>query len=143
MAFVHGKNTIFKLDDSGGTLRDLSAYLNNVDFPRDQNVPETTTFGVAGGSRTYLTGLNSATITVAGQYDSTATSGPDVVLSGLINAATTATFEYGPEGGSSGKVKYTGEALLTSYQTSSSVDGVCTFSGALQITGQVTRTTFP
>ena len=33
MAFVHGKDSVFKLDNNSGSLTDISAYVNNVDFP--------------------------------------------------------------------------------------------------------------
>jgi hypothetical protein len=45
MAFSHGKNTVFKIDDSIGTLRDISTYLEDVDFPQPVETSETTTFG--------------------------------------------------------------------------------------------------
>ena len=141
---AHGKNTVFKVDDSGGTLRDLSAYCDNVDFPRDQSSGESTGFAPTSGSRTYEVGLNGATISIAGKWTSAANA-VDVVLAGLINptAGASSTFEYGPEGGTSGKIRYTGECFLTQYQSSSPLDGVVTFSAQFQVTGAVTRNTFP
>ncbi len=38
MAFVHGKDSVFKLDNSGGSLTDISAYVKNVDFPEPADV---------------------------------------------------------------------------------------------------------
>ena len=142
MAFVHGVVEVFKLDDSAGTLRDLSTYLTNIDHPREQSSPESTTFQVAGRARTFIVGLNGATISISGLYDSTATTGPDVVLSGNIGKLTTSTYEYGPEGSTTGLVKYTGECILNNYSISGPVDGIVTFAADLQITGVVTRTTF-
>lgn len=137
---AHGKNTVFKVDDSGGTLRDISAYCDNVDFPRDQSSGESTGFQPTGGSRTYEVGLNGATISVAGKWHAT----PDGYLAGLLNptAGATSSFEYGPDGSSSGKIKYTGECFLTQYQESSPFDGVTTFSAQFQVNGVVTRTTY-
>ena len=31
--FVHGKSTFFSIDDTGGTVRDISDTLTSVDFP--------------------------------------------------------------------------------------------------------------
>jgi predicted secreted protein len=136
MAFKHGKGTIFKLDDSTPTLNDISAYVNNVDFPREVDTPETTTFG--NDDRTYIAGLRGATISITGFWDETV----DGYLAGIVGQATSSTFEYGPQGGSTGDIKYTGEAFVTNYTQGSPVDGVTTFSLDLQITGAVTRTSF-
>lgn len=138
MAFVHGKSAAFKLDDSGGTLRDLSAYLDDLSFPRDIETAETTTFGVAGSAKTYITGLSDATISISGKFDATA----DGYLAGVIGQAATLSFEYGPAGTTPGNVKYTGECIMTSYEVSASVGDVVTASADFQVTGQITRTTW-
>jgi len=138
MAFVHGKSAVFKLDNASGSLVDYSTYLDDIGFPRDVETAETTTFGVAGSAKTYITGLSDATISVSGKFDATA----DATLSAVVGQAATLTFEYGPEGSSAGKVKYTGECILTSYEVSASVGDVVTASLDFQVTGQITRTTF-
>jgi len=138
MAFVHGKSAVFKLDDSGGTLRDLSAYLDDLGFPRDIETAETTTFGVSGSAKTYIVGLSDATISISGKFDSTA----DGYLAGVLGQSATLSFEYGPEGSSSGKVKYSGECIMTSYEVSASVGDVVTASADFQVTGQITRGTW-
>ena len=45
MAFTHGKDSVFKLDNASGSLTDISTYVNNVDFPETADVSETTTLG--------------------------------------------------------------------------------------------------
>lgn len=135
MAFEHGKSTVFKIDNSGGTLTDISAYCNNVDFPREVDAPETTTFGV--DDRTYIVGLRGATLSIAGFWDSTV----DSVLAGIVGSGLV-TFEYGPQGSTSGEIRYTGECILTSYAQGSPVDGVATFTADFQITAAVTRNTY-
>lgn len=143
MAFVHGKNTVFKLDNSAGSVTDLSSYLDDVGFPQSVETAETTTFGVAGGAKTYILGLNDRTISLAGKWDATLDAHFSGVVSAL-NAGTlaTASFEFGPAGSAGGAVKYTGEALVTSYEVSNPVGDVVSFSAELQVTGQVTRTTW-
>lgn len=138
MAFVHGKSAVFKLDDSGGTLRDLSAYLDDLGFPRDIETAETTTFGVAGSAKTYIVGLSDATISISGKFDATA----DGYLAGVVGNSATLSFEYGPAGSTGGNVKYTGECIMTSYEVSASVGDVVTASADFQVTGQITRTTW-
>ena len=138
MPFVHGKSAVFKLDDSGGTLRDLSSYLDDLSFPRDIETAETTTFGVAGSAKTYIVGLSDATISISGKFDATA----DGYLAGVLGQSATLSFEYGPAGSTGGLVKYSGECIMTSYEVSASVGDVVTASADFQVTGQITRGTW-
>jgi hypothetical protein len=131
----------FSVEDSAGsTLRNLTTYITDVEFPRSQEVAETTTKGQA--AKTYVQGHTDATITVNGRYDSTASTGPDVVLAGLVGDAGTVGFEFGPEGNANGATKYSGEAILTSYSISSPLSDVVGFTAEFQITGAVTKGTF-
>lgn len=139
MAFVHGKSAVFKIDNSGGTLTDISAYCDNIDFPQSVETAETTTFGAA--SKTYIVGLKDSTISVSGKWDGAA-SAVDVTLAGTLGQSASLTFEYGPAGATAGNVKYTGECYLTGYSVSAPVGDVVTFSADFQVTGNVTRTTF-
>jgi len=135
MAFVHGKDSVFKLDNSSGTLTDISSYVNNVDFPETADVAETTTLGA--DNKTYIAGLKDATISLGGVWDATA----DAILGAVIGQSSTLSFEYSPEGTASGKIKYEGESILTNYAISSPVGDVVAFSADLQVTGAVTRGT--
>jgi len=138
MAFKHGKNASFKVDNSGGTLTDISSYLNEVSLPRSIETGETTSFQTAGGAKTYVVGLNDSTVSIKGTWDATL----DAHLAGILGQDASVSFEYGPEGTATGAVKYTGEGLMTSYETSSPVADVVTFSAEFQVTGTVTRGTF-
>lgn len=138
MAFGHGKSAVFKIDDSGGTLRDISSYINEASMPRSIETAETTTFGVSGGSKTYITGLNDTTISISGLFDSVS----DGYLAGVLGQAATLSFEYGPLGSTGGFIKYSGECIMTSYEVSSSVGDVVSASAQFQVTGAVTRGTW-
>lgn len=138
MAFAHGKSGFFSLDDSTGSVRDLSSYLNDISMPRDIETAETTTFGVSGSAKTYIVGLTDATISISGLFDATA----DGYLAGVIGQAATLSFVYGPAGNTGGFVKYTGECVLTSYEVSTAVGDAVQASASLQVTGAITRTTF-
>lgn len=135
MAFVHGKDSVFKLDNSGGTLTDISTYVNSVDFPETADVAETTTLG--DGSKSYIVGLKDATLSISGLWDSTL----DGILGAVVGQSATLSFEYSPEGTSGGAVQYTGECILTSYSQSSPVGDVVGFSADMQVSGDVTRAT--
>jgi predicted secreted protein len=138
VAFVHGKSAVFKLDNSSGSLVDYSAYLDNVGFPRSVDTAETTTFGVAGSAKTYIVGLSDASISLSGLFDATA----DGTLAGTLGQSATLSFEYGPAGDTGGYIKYTGEAIMKSYQVTAAVGDSVKASVELQVTGAVTRTTW-
>ncbi len=135
MAFVHGKNSVFKLDNASGSLTDISAFVNNVDFPETADVAETSVLGAS--NKTYLAGLKDANISLAGFFDATA----DAIFGAVIGQSATLSFEYSPEGTASGKIKYTGECILTNYALSSPVGDAVAYSCDLQVSGAVTRGT--
>jgi predicted secreted protein len=135
MAFVHGKSTNFTLDDTSGSVQDISAFVNNVDFPETIETAETTAFGST--AKSYIVGLTDSTISVSGMWDSTL----DGYIAGGAEPASRS-FVFGPAGSTGGFVKYTGEAIVTSYSISNPVGDVVTFSLDLQVTGAVTRTTY-
>ena len=141
MAFVHGKDAVFKLDDSGGTLRTLTSYVDNVSgLPGGRDLAEVTAFG-DGGTKS-IPGLQDVSFTIKGHFDSTASTGPNAVLNGLRTATATATFEYGPEGGTTGKVKFLGECWLTEYEVEAEVDDKVSFTAEFQVDGTVSSGTF-
>lgn len=134
--FRHGKNTQFTIADSGATARDISNTLNSVTMPRSIETLETTSFG--SSSKSYVVGFSDSTISIEGTYDATV----DGYLSGLVGFDTASAFVYGPEGSTSGQVKYTGSAFLTSYEVKGGVGDVVTYSAQFQVTGAITRGTY-
>ena len=131
--FRHGKSAVFKVDNAAGTLTDISNTLNTVSFPREAEVLETTSFG--SSDRTYIVGFKNGTISIDGSFDATV----DTHLAAILGQDATVSFEYGPEGSTSTYTKYTGEAIMTSYETSAGVGDIVSFSAAFQISGAVTR----
>lgn len=134
--FRHGKAAVFKIDDSGGTLRNISDSLNSISFPREAEVLETTSFG--SSDRTYIVGFKNGTISIEGSFDATY----DGYLAGVLGQDATLSFEYGPEGSTSTYTKYTGECIMTSYESTAGVGDVVSYSAEFQITGAVTRGTY-
>ena len=131
--FRHGKSTVFKVDNAAGTLTDISNTLTDVSFPQTVETAETTSFG--SSAKTYIVGLTDSTISASGNFDATV----DAHLAGITGQSATVSFEYGPEGSTTGQVKYSGEAILTSYEKSGAVGDVVTYSAEFQVTGAVTR----
>lgn len=140
MAAVHGKGAVFSLDDSSGSLRALTSYVNSVSFSRDVDTAETTTFG--DDDKEYIVGLRGAELSIEGNYDSAASTGPDTVIPGTLGSATALDWEYGPEGSASGKTKYSGTGFVTAYETSAEIGDKVGFSASIQITGAVTKGTY-
>jgi hypothetical protein len=134
--FRHGKNASFKVDNSGGSLTNISDTLNSISFPREIETLETTSFG--SSTRSYVVGFQDATISIEGSFDATV----DAHLAGILGQETSVSFEYGPEGTTAGQVKYTGEAFMTSYETSAGVGDIVTYSAEFQVTGAITRGAF-
>lgn len=133
--FVHGKSTNFTLDDTSGVVRNISDTVTSVDFPDTIDLAETTAFG--SSAKSYIVGLTDATLSISGIWDATV----DGYLSGGAEPASRS-FVFGPAGSTAGNVKYTGEAIVTSYSISNPVGDVVTYSLDLQVTGPVTRTTY-
>ena len=132
MAFTHGKDAAFTVATQA-----LTTYLTSFELSRSVDMAETSTMGLE--DKTYISGLADTTISIAGRYDSTVTVGPDVVLSGLVGGDAVTTFEAGPEGSTTGKVKYSGSCFLTSYQVSADVGDVVAFTADFQCSGPITR----
>ena len=123
------------MDNASGSLTDISAFVNNVDFPETADVAETSVLGAS--NKTYIVGLKDATISLSGLFDATA----DAIFGAVVGQTATLSFEYSPEGTASGKIKYTGECILTNYAMSSPVGDVVAYSADLQVSGAVTRGT--
>jgi hypothetical protein len=134
--FRHGKSTVFKVDNSGGTLTNISDTLTDVGFPQTVDTAETSTFG--SSAKSYVVGLSDSSLSISGNFDATV----DAHLAGVLGQAASLSFEYGPEGSTNGFVKYTGECILTSYEKSGAIGDVVTYSAEFQVTGAITRGTY-
>ena len=131
--FTHGKSAAFKIDDSGGTLRDISNVLTDVSVSKTADVAEVSAF--SNSSKAYVAGLKDATITISGSFDATV----DGYLKGILGAE--GSFEFYPIGNSSGLPKASGEAICTSYDRTPDVGGAVSFSASFQVSGDVTEGT--
>ncbi len=134
MAFVHGKDAVFSLDDSGGTLRAIKIYLNQVSgLPGARALSEVTAFGDAGTKS--IPSLANVQFSIAGHYEATAVTGVSTVLNGLRTATATASFEYGPAGSASGALKILGECWMTELTYDASVSDRVPVAASFQVDG--------
>lgn len=130
MTFRHGKNTRVLVNAS-----DLSSYFNDVAVNATIEVAETTTYGSAGGSKTYVTGLNDATVSVGGLFDGAA-GAVDEVISGILGSSTDVNFTIAQDGGLVvGSRCIIGQAIDTKYDVKAPVAGVVSVSADFQTDG--------
>ena len=138
MAFFDSKVSRFLLDDTGGVQRDLSAFITEVrGLPGTRQLNEVTALGDSGAR--FIPGLEDVVITLAGLFDDTATSGLDAVMGPLRTHTSAVDFEYGPEGTSTGDVKYSGTCWLAKYDLRSRVGSLVEWSASIQVEGTVSR----
>ena len=141
MAFFDSKVSKLLINDTGGTQRDLSAYITDVrGLPGPRSLNEVTALGDSGAR--FVAGLEDVTMSLAGIFDDTATTGPDAVLGPLRTHTSAVDFEYGPEGSASGDFKYSGTCWVLTYELRSRVGRTVEWTAALQVEGTVTRGTF-
>lgn len=141
MSRAHSKSSVFSLDDGSGSLRAITAHVSNVTgLPGAAQLSEVTAFGDAG--ERFIRGIEGTTFTVSGMWDTAALTGSITVLNGLRTSTSTASFEYGPEGGSATNIKYSGECWLESFTVDAAVKDKIPFSATFRLDGAVTVGTY-
>jgi hypothetical protein len=124
-----------EIDDSAGTLTDVSDFVTGTSPAFDKQIFDITTFG-NNGSRAKTTGLKD------GKFPVDFFSDP-IILSHLIGLwgmarGSTHSFVYGPHGNTTGKVRVAGELVLQSLPLPAVVDDVERIQAAFECTGTVT-----
>jgi hypothetical protein len=133
---VHGRLGDFRIDDSGGTLRDISNHVNNVSLNRDAPEIDTTTF--QDTSKTFIADFDGASISIEGNANATVMG----YLHPIVGQAA-GTFNWGPEGTASGKRKMTGECVCTGVTENAVPAGKQnTFTATFRVDGAITFTTY-
>jgi hypothetical protein len=130
---VHGKRAAVLLHTI-----DASAWLNDVSVSETVETAETTTFGVAQGSKTYVAGLNDATVTVGGLFDGDANAIDDT-LAQVLGQDSPVVFIVAESGLAVGNRCACGQAIDTSYEVSSPVADVVSVSAEFQATSEAMR----
>jgi hypothetical protein len=139
MAAKRGLSADIRIDNSGGALTDISRSVKTVNFSRDAELLDATTFQAPSGDKEFIVGFKDNKFSIEGNAD-------DVVathLNGIAGQEATVSFQYGPEGSAAGKRRYTGECVMVSYNESTPATGLNTFTANFQITGQVTVGVYP
>lgn len=145
MSTFTGQSGIIKVALDGGTHYAIGE-LRSFTIEQTQDTVETTAMQAAGNSatavsRTYKPGLSTFTITGDVYFDGDDTNG-QAVLEGKLDEAATGTdveFKVFPAGvGAADGAAFSGNAVMTSFSVSSSVDGAVEASFAAQGTGSLT-----
>lgn len=139
MAASHGSKAVFKIGTNAvpQTAVNMSQYGNSVGLTMNREASEVTTFALQ--SKKYIPGLKDATVPFEGPYDDAS----GQIMWDLYNNGTIVLFEYYPAGEGTGKVKFSGQLFVTSYEISSDVGDANATSGEFQVTGDVARSLVP
>lgn len=111
----------FKVDNAGGTLINLTAYVDTISgLGKEFQQLDVTTF--VDTAERIIAGIEAGQeFTISGPFDDTATTGPDAVLSG--RPGTLGSWEWHPAGTATGSRKFSGEALCLRYTVKGEVKG--------------------
>jgi hypothetical protein len=133
---THGKNTVVKIDDSGGTPVDLSTHFDKFSLPREVDTAEVSTFSKT--SKVKIAGLLDGKATAEGPWDATV----EAHMQGILGFETV-TIDYSPAGTGTGTRNIKCEAILTSYEPDSDIGDATSFKAEFELTGDATIGTNP
>ena len=151
--FQVSQKSILKFDTISGSsghtlgLADITSYVTGVDgLPGDAELAGVTTLADAG--QKFCPGLKNGTLTLNLLYSSDVSSSGQgfprslanwlVGNSTLFGSSVTRSFEFSPDSTGSGKVKLTGECLITSLVERSRLGEIVVADAELQVDGVVT-----
>ncbi len=127
---IAGKNSHISIDGN-----DLSQYVESLSF--SQNVETAQVQGFGDSNVELITALKSASLSLDLSWDAT----QDGYSDGGFDDSVVAVI-WGPQGNTSGQVKYTLNMFQTDYEISSDVTGKVSATMTLASSGAVTRGTF-
>lgn len=126
---------VVSFDDSGGTLRDMSQYVFEIDgFDREAVTQDVTAAGDDDEQHASVGLKRVGPITIRGAYDDAASTGPDVVFNAVGNT-TLRTLTVTWKSGKSSSV----ECVITNYKRSPTKGQLTGYEVKLQPTGAVTE----
>lgn len=138
MAKYSSPDLVVKVDNAGGTLVDQSQYVKSIGgFAPSVETGDTTSFGDTW--REHQAHLkDGGEFTLEGDYDDTATTGPDVIQNSI---GSTRTVEISWKGTTGGYPKSSMEAIIMKYERKAAVGGLHGYVTTYKVTGAVTEGT--
>ncbi len=138
---IHSKLTVVKLDTSLGVLTDISGYCKEATLPHEMDIKDVTTFG--NSYRQWLAGFGNGTAKLSGPWTRAADQFFSPIYTAFVaGTLTSVSLEYGPEGSTTGCIKYSCELIMKNYEPGSKVDDPVEWSADFQITGALTVGTY-
>lgn len=138
MAFIDGKGSRFRMADTGGTMRDLSACITEVHgLPGERELNDATALGDSGPR--FSPGGESVEFTLHGLFDDSAVVGADTVLGALRYHNAPTSFEYAPSGLPAGNPRYAGSCWVKSYEILSRAGEPVSWKATLRVEGTTAR----
>ena len=140
MAVFPSRDSIFQIND-GTTLQDISPYVVSIDgLPGPRELADVTALGATG--RAFYPTLENVVVTLELLWSDDASVGSDTVFGAIRDDTAVRAWDYGPEGKTTGDVKYSGNCWVRSYTIVSRVGDVVKARVELQVDGVVTRGTY-
>ena len=136
MAVYDSGLTVFKITDTGASLRDVSAFITQLDgLPGPRELNDATGLNKTG--REFHPTLQNAPFTIEFMWSDDALVGPDTVFGPLRTHTSPTAFEYYPKGGAS--PKYSGNCWVRNWQITTRVGSLLVGRAECQVNGTVTR----
>jgi len=133
VAFAHGSKASLSVNAT-----DISTYLKSTGLSRSIDEADTTTLQPAGSHKSSIPGLIDDEIPLEGLFDPAV----DAAINTVIAGGALVAFIYGPQGTTTGNVKYSGNGYFTKYEVKSGTDGAGSITGTFKASGAVTRGVF-
>lgn len=136
MSFFDSQVSIFKITDTGASLRDVSASITSIEgLPGPRELNEATPLNQAGHK--FHPTLENGPINLEVIFSDDANVGSDTVFGPLRTHTAATAFEYYPKGGAT--PKYSGNAWVRNYTILTRVGQLLTARVELQVDGVVAR----
>lgn len=127
MSKITGLGDSFQLDDSGGTLRDISSTVDSVQVGTSQGLIEVTGLDKFAAER--ITSLGDGSFQISGPFDAATNKAHDVFTP--ISAVRTATYDIG--GTTTGNPRLSMEVVIANYNISRDSGGKLTWTATLNL----------
>jgi len=138
---VDASKSVFRITDTGGTLRDLSAFVVDIiGLPGERPLAPCTSFADPGEWSVAL--KENVIFRAILNWSKDASTGSDTVLGPLRSHSAAVAFDYGPGGNASGDIKYSGDCWVLDYAIRSVIGGIVTAIADFQVQGAVARGTY-
>jgi hypothetical protein len=141
MAFRAGTTSYFALHNVGGTMTNLSPYIDSLTLPATTDTTEVSVFGTTAKAMITLQ-TGGEQISLSGPYDAPLATHLDNLKKAHAAGSAASAFIWGPGGSVASEYRVAGSVFVTQFDLSSSVGGRVEYSASLQITGAVTTSTF-